>query len=149
MKEVVWAILRCGNRFLLVQRSFDDLEGGTWVPPGGKIDTCDKTYTHEVSRELHEEICIEAKRIKLLCHVHLDEYHVQVFLCDSWSGVPKPSCEDIIGVGWFTMAEIHSLGQSLAHFFTRTLMYISYLIQHYDHHPDECIEQWRDCGGNV
>lgn len=145
MIEVVWAILRRENRFLLAQRSPEDRDGGTWVLPGGKIDPDDSTPASAINRELLEEVDVEAKRLKLLCHVHLDGYHVQVFLCDDWIKNPKPSCEDIIGVGWFTMPEIHALEKSLAPFFAESLMYISYLIQHYDRHPGE----WRDYGENV
>lgn len=142
--EVVWTILKHRDRFLLAQRSISDTAGGTWVFPGGKIDSGDKTSIVTARRELKEETGLEGKRFRKLCDLRLDKYHVQVFCCDEWSGKPSPACKDIIGVGWFTLAEIHSLDKSLAPFVNDSLLYLSYLIQHYNHHPDE----WRESGEN-
>lgn len=142
--EVVSVILRQNSRFLLAQRSLSDRAGGTWNFPGGKIDPEDIDATTTAYRELKEEVGLEGNRFRKLFHIHLGKYHVQVFLCDGWRGKPKPSCEDIIGVGWFTYAELYALGKSLSPFANDSLLYLSYLIQHYDHHPDEWREPWRE-----
>jgi 8-oxo-dGTP pyrophosphatase MutT (NUDIX family) len=135
--EVVWTILRQEDRFLLAQRSTSDVYGGTWVFPGGKIDLEDQTPTDAANRGLKEEVGLKGEQFNKLCSIHLDEYNVQVFCCNKWLGKPQPTCKDIIGVGWFTLAEMYTLGQSLAPFINEILLYLAYLIQHYDSHPDE------------
>jgi len=146
--KVVWTILRQDNRFLLAQRSLSDTASGTWVFPGGKADPEDQTPLDTAARELKEEVGLDGGQFRKLCGTRLGKYHVQVFYCQQWSGKPRPACDDIIGVGWFTIAEIYALGQSLATFVNESLMYLAYLIQHYDSHPDEWHEQWRKRDGD-
>ncbi len=148
MTEVTWIVLRKNDRFLLAQRSLTGHVGGTWVFPGGKIDLEDKTPIDAVNRELKEKVGLEGERLRKLFHICLDNYSIQVFFCDQWHGELKPACEDIIGVGWFTWEEMYTLGQSLAPFVNDSLLYLSYMIQHYDHHPDEWKEQWEKCDDN-
>lgn len=143
--EVVWTILRHENRFLLAQRSTSDFVGGTWVFPGGKIDPEDKTPIDAATRELREEVGIDGEQFRKLHDTQISKYHIQIFCCEQWCGQPKPNCEDIIGVGWFTLAEMHSISQSLSPFLRDLLMFLSYLTQHYDRHPEEWHEKWRKC----
>jgi len=113
------------------------------------MDPEDRTLVDTAARELKEKVGIEGEQFKLLCDTHLDKYRVQVFCCKKWSGKPRPACDDTIGVGWFSLAEMYALGQSLAPFVDDSLMYLSYLIQHYDSHPGEWREGWRKCSENV
>lgn len=144
MVQVVWIILRRNDRYLLAQRSLSDRFGGTWVFPGGKIDPTDTTAIDASYRELKEEVDLEGQRFRLLCPLPFDKYCVNVFVCDKWRGKPKPACSDIIGIGWFTLVEIYTLGESLAPFMNNSLVYLSYLMQHYDHHPDEWENPWME-----
>jgi len=148
MIEVVWNILRHKDRFLLAQRSIHDCAGGTWVFPGGKKDPEDKTDIDAAWRELNEEVGVNGKSFRQLCILHLDKYRVRVFCCNKWDGDPKPVCDDIIGVGWFTLAEMYALNKNLAPFVNDSLMYLAYLIQHYDHNPSEWRAIWRECDAN-
>jgi len=148
MTEIAWAILRQNDRFLLAQRSFDDLAGGTWTFPGGKVDQSDKNIIETVNRELGEEVGLNGLRFRKLLNIHIDRYLTYIFICDKWRGELKLSCNDIIGAGWFTCAEMYALGHSLSPFVSRNLLYLSYLIQHYDSHPNEWTEQWRECDGH-
>lgn len=141
--EVVWTVLRQKDRFLLAQRSTSDTASGTWVFPGGKVDPEDQTLIDTAARELNKEVGLNGGQFKKLCSMCVDKYHIHVFYCEQWSGQPKPNCNDIIGVGWFTLAEIYALGSGIAPFLDNSLILLSYLIQHYDHHPDEWREQWR------
>ncbi len=149
MIEIVWAVLRKNGRFLLAQRSVLDIAGGTWTFPGGKIDQIDIDSVAAVYRELKEKVGLEGYRFRKLFHTQLGEYRIQVFLCDKWRGELKPSCSDIIGVGWFTDTEMYELNQSLSPFVNNNLLHLSYLIQHYDHHPNDWKEQWRICDAGV
>ena len=137
MIDVVWAILRQNNRFLLAQRSIDNTASETWVFPGGRLDPEDITLVEGAVRELKEEVGLNGEQFKLLCKFPLDKYLIHVFCCHKWSGELRPACKDIIGVGWFTLAEMYSLGPSLAPFVDDSLLYLAYLIQHYDNHPTE------------
>ena len=143
MTEVVWAVLQRDNRFLLAQRSVLDCDGGTWTFPGGKFDPADTDAFDAICRELKEEVGLEGRRFRKLFHTFFGQYHVQVFLCDQWSGELKPACSDTIGVGWFTCAEMYSLGPNLSPFVSDSLLYLSYLVQHYGHHPGEWKDEWR------
>lgn len=144
MIEVVWSVLQQNNRFLLAQRSLVDYAGGTWVFPGGKTDSVDTTAIATAYRELKEEVGIEGKRFRKLLHIYQNKYSIQIFFCDQWYGQPKPACKDIIGVGWFTWTEMYAFGQSLAPFVNDSLLHLSYLMQHYNHHPDEWHQQWEN-----
>ncbi len=128
MVEVVWVVLKSKNRFLLIQRSFDDVFGGTWCFPGGKIDPYDNTPADAAARELKEETNIDGHNFKLLRTLRVGQCNTHIFLCNMWYGESKPACKDIMGVGWFTVAEIHAMGQSLTPFLSECLMYVSYLL---------------------
>jgi 8-oxo-dGTP pyrophosphatase MutT (NUDIX family) len=143
--EVVWVILRLDDRFLLTQRSLNDKAGGTWCFPVGKVDPHDTSVIIAAHRELKEKVGLGGNWFRRLCQIDMDQYHIHVFLCDKWHGIPKLAYEDAIGVGWFTCAEMYSLGKSLAPFVDKSLSYLLYLIQHYDHHPDEWRNQLEIC----
>lgn len=148
MIEVVWVILQQKDRFLLVQRSLTDHAGGTWCFPGGKIDPEDTNAITAAYRELTEEAGLKGNRFRQLFRIHLNQYRIQIFLCDKWSGELKPSCEDIIGVGWFTYTEMYALDRSLSPFVSDSLSHLSYLMQHYNDHPNEWKQQWMDYDEN-
>jgi 8-oxo-dGTP pyrophosphatase MutT (NUDIX family) len=140
MIDVVWTILRNENRFLLIQRSLNSIAGGTWCFPGGKVDTDDQTPLGAAIRELKEETGFSGYDLKQLCVLRIEQYNQHIFLCSKWNEELNLPHREIMGVGWFTLAEIYTLEQSLAPFLSESIMYISYLIQHYDSHPDE----WRN-----
>ncbi len=131
MIEVVWIVLKSKNRFLLIQRSIDDVFGGTWCFPGGKIDPDDNTPADAAARELKEETNLDGHNFKLLRTLRIGQYNQHIFACNMWDGELKPACEDIVGTGWFTIAEIHAIEQSLAPLLVKSLMYMSYLLQQY------------------
>lgn len=132
MTEVVWAILQKNNRFLLAKRSLNDNYGGAWTFPGGKINLSDKTPEDATNRELQEEVGLIGKRFRKLGDIQLDKYRIQLFICDQWVGEPKPSCKDIIEVGWFSLSEMYSIDIKLSPFVNDSLMYIAYLTQNYN-----------------
>jgi ADP-ribose pyrophosphatase YjhB (NUDIX family) len=141
MTDVIWTILRSGDRFLLSQKSTSN---NTWTFPGGKVYPDDKTSIGTICDELKKEIGLEGDKFRRLCNLRLGEYHIHVFLCGQWRGELKLLCKNVIGVGWFTLAEMHTLNQSLDAFVSDSLLYLAYLTQHYDSHPDEWREQWRN-----
>jgi len=138
--EAVWAIVRQENRFLLAQKSVVSNISGAWMFPCGEVDPTKSTHIDAASRVLEEEVGLKGEQFKKLCILHMDQYRISVFLCGNWSGGLKPTHRDIIGIGWFAISEMHSLNQSLSPFVNSSLSYLSYLVQHYDHNPD----QWKE-----
>lgn len=139
MTEIVLAILRRNNQFLLTQQS-----SGIWNFPGGKVDQKDITALTTANRKLKEETGLKGKRFRKLCTIYLQQSHIQFFCCDQWNGELKPIDKDIIRVEWFGWVEMYLLKKSLSKFINDHLLYLSYLIQHYDHHINEWHEPWRE-----
>ena len=143
MTEVAWVVLRQNDRFLLTQQLLVDHTSGTWIFPGGKIGPEDIDAVTTAYRELKEEVGLEGERFRKLFHICLDNYSVQVFFCDQWHGELNLAHKNVIKISWFTWSEMYTLGKSLSPFVSNSLLYLSYMIQHYDHHPNEWRECWR------
>ncbi|EON66078.1 hypothetical protein W97_05321 [Coniosporium apollinis CBS 100218] len=60
---VIGALVYCGDRLLLLQRSASDSYPNRWEVPGGSCDLEDETVLHAVARELFEETGLRATRI--------------------------------------------------------------------------------------
>lgn len=137
MIDVVWNIIIRDNRILMAQRSFSDSYGGTWVFPGGKVDHKDKTFIHAAKRELDEEVGVNCECFTKLCVLHFHPYKIEVFMCNCDDISPRPLCKDIIGVGWFYISEIYVMDKIVSPMTNRSLPYLAYILQHYEHHPEE------------
>lgn len=148
MQDVVLVVLCQNDRFLLAQKAVDDSFGGTWTFPGGKVDN-NETAIAAISRELHKEVGVKGKRFRLLCNTQIPQYHIYIFYCDQWVDTLRPNSSEIIGIGWFTLPEIYTMEESLTPVVKNSLGYLSYLIQHYNNHPEEWVEQWREYDGDV
>ncbi|KKN98846.1 hypothetical protein LCGC14_0140870 [marine sediment metagenome] len=129
MIEMAWIILRNSDRFLLVQQTSDR----TWTFPG----------------KLRKDVGVCGNRLRQLCNLQTSQYRTIVSICDQWQGELRPNHYTTMGVGWFTLVEIHSLGQSLTPFVSDSLMYLTYLIQHYDNHPSEWLDKWENSDASV
>ncbi len=144
MKNVALVMLCQDNRFLLAQRALDDKYGGLWTFPGGERDSADKTIICTAFRELYEEVGIKGQRFRLLYNIQIQQYNFNIFFCDKWTSEPVPDNKEIIGIGWFTLSEMYAIEKSLTPIINSSLANLSYLIQHYDNHPKEWTEQWRE-----
>lgn len=61
-------VIRCQNKFLLVQRSQDDdIFPGHWQNMGGKIEV-GETVESAISREMAEEVGLKPKSIPIFLH---------------------------------------------------------------------------------
>ena len=129
MQEIAWAIVRKRNRYLLIQRDLDDVSGGLWSFPGGKIKISDHSPMYAAKRELEEETHIMAHDLLELFQTTLDKYKISFFLCDKWEIDPSPGSQTI-GVGWFTIPEIYNLDQSLDPFLAKTLPLLAFTVRH-------------------
>jgi len=138
--EIVWTIIRNNDRILLAQTFFDK-----WTFPGGEKDKNDKNLVQTAKRKLAEHINVIGERFKHLHTAHRHDLRIEIFCCDKWRNNPIPNCEDIIGVGWFNWTQISTMEFSLSPIIRENLLIIPYLLQHYDHHPDE----WREYNENI
>lgn len=145
MVEVAWIILQHNNSYLLTQRSYH----GTWTFPGDQIKESDDNIISTVQRELKEEIGLAGLRFRQVFKIRIDHYMMHALLCDRWTGQLRLIRSDIIGVGWFTSDEMYSLGHSLSPLVNESLMYFSYIMQHYNHHPEIRDKLWGECNDCV
>ena len=129
MKEIVWTIVRKSNRYLLVQRDLEDVAGGLWSFPGGKMNEEDSSKQHAAMRELEEETSIIAEDMKELFKTILNQYKIVFFLCDHWAGEARCG-SGVIGTGWFTIPEIYNLDKSLDPFLSKALPQLAFSVRH-------------------
>ena len=91
--NVVAAVIKKNNKYLIVQRNKNKHMGLNWEFPGGKQEK-EESITMTISRELREELGIEVKvGIKLVEFDHSythKKLHFVVHLCELISGTPKP-----------------------------------------------------------
>ncbi|KAK8925413.1 hypothetical protein MANI_011280 [Metarhizium anisopliae] len=63
----VGAVIRSGNRVLLIRRAEHDFAGLMWEVPGGACESDkDKTILHSVEREVWEETGLHVRRVRRL-----------------------------------------------------------------------------------
>ncbi len=127
MIDSIWTIIRQSNRFLLTTPNPIDR---MWIFPCSGVES---------------EVGIKIEKLRKLCDIDSNENHVQFLYCDKWHMELSPKCNHIIGVEWFTWAEMHALKQNLEPLVSDNLLYLAYIIQHYDHHPNEWNDPWRQC----
>jgi 8-oxo-dGTP diphosphatase len=85
-------VVRADGKILLCQRKADDHLGGYWEFPGGKVEA-GETLEEALSRELLEELDIEARPLRPLASIDHDYTDVIVrlhpFLCRHIAREPR------------------------------------------------------------
>lgn len=131
-------ILRLENKFLLMKRG-----SGKWIFPCVMSEA--SLITKSVQKELQHDIGLSPKRIHELYKNKL----MRFMLCDQWVGYPHPMDCHITKVGWFTCTDMYDLGKQLSERINDNLLYLAYIIQHYEHHPEELQGEWSLCDVDV
>ena len=84
MIDVVAAVIKKNNKYLITQRNRDKHFAFHWEFPGGKVDK-DETFENALKREILEELSIDIKiKNKIASEKHRDEkinVEVHYFLC--------------------------------------------------------------------
>jgi mutator protein MutT len=105
--DVVIAIVRREGKILICRRRRQDMLGGYWEFPGGKLQP-GESHKRCLARELHEELLIRARPLEALEIIEYDYPHARVrlhpYLCEHTEGEPQPLASD--QVRWIDAANL-------------------------------------------
>ena len=109
--EVVGAIIRDGDRYLVGQRAAHKSQGGMWEFMGGKIEP-GETPEQALARECREELALEIENERIIDSV-VHEYPEKTIRLTLISCTPKagsePAALEHQQIRWVTRAEMDSL----------------------------------------
>lgn len=106
MTEVVAALIKDGDRFLICQRPKHKSRGGLWEFVGGKVEH-GETHEEALFRECHEElgvsICV-GRKLANVSHLYSDiAIKLSLYECSILSG--NPQLLEHTAMAWITMNE--------------------------------------------
>jgi len=109
--EVVGAIIRDGDRYLVGQRAANKAQGGLWEFMGGKIEP-GETPEQALARECREELALEIENEHIIDSV-VHEYPektilLTLILCSPKSG-SVPKALEHQQIRWVTRSEMDAL----------------------------------------
>jgi 8-oxo-dGTP diphosphatase len=119
MVQAVCGILRRNDRFLIGKRKSDnEILGGYWELPGGKIEPSDTSDYTALIREFQEELNIQIKPIHKIKSIEKNGIHMNCWIVDYYSG--KAQLMEHDEVKFIKFSEIKNylftpLSQSLIH----------------------------------
>lgn len=107
MVEVVAALIKDGNKFMICRRPPHKARGLLWEFVGGKVEP-GETKEQALVRECREELCVAVKVGGVFCEV-VHKYpditvHLTLFCAEIISGVPK--LLEHVDIKWITPDEI-------------------------------------------
>lgn len=107
MTEVVAALIRKGDCFLICQRPTDRSRGSLWEFAGGRMEP-GETPAKALARECREKIGSRVRVGRQLGDVYYDypdiAVHVSLFDAELVHGTPRAKC--VGGVKWISMEEV-------------------------------------------
>ena len=109
--DVVGAVIRDGDRFLVGQRAADKAQGGLWEFMGGKIEA-GETPEQALARECREELALEIENERIVDSV-VHEYpektvRLTLIECTPKSGSTATALEHQ-EIRWVTLREMRQL----------------------------------------
>ena len=88
-KDVVAAIIKKDNLYLIAQRDKNKYMGLTWEFPGGKVEP-NETFHEALSREIHEELNIKINIYEKIAEEKYKDDEIDIilhyYLCSEKSG---------------------------------------------------------------
>lgn len=107
--DVVHAIIRSGNKFLLGKRSLAKQTGaGYWATIGGRVEGGESLESGLV-RECLEEIGITVKPIRIIAVIEEPQAIHHWFEVTVISGEPFLACDENSELKWLTVTEMEAL----------------------------------------
>lgn len=109
--DVVAALIKKGDKFLLCQRKEDDRYANLWEFPGGTVEE-DEDLKEAIKREIDEELGLNIEPNNLITTISDEDedliIKVFLFACTIKKGLPKAiECKDF---GFFSSLEVEGLG---------------------------------------
>ena len=108
--DVVAALIKKGNKFLLCQRNEKDRYGLLWEFPGGAVEP-DEDLKEAIQREIKEELDLEIKAYDLIKEFSDEDptLKIKIFLfrCSIVAG--RPFAKDCKAFGFFAPLQIEEL----------------------------------------
>ena len=108
--DVVAALIKEDEKFLLCQRNEDDHYGNLWEFPGGTVEP-NEPLKKAIEREIKEELDLEIAAGNLLTTIYDEDKSLKIkvflFSCSIIGGLPKAvDCKDF---GFFAIHKIEEL----------------------------------------
>lgn len=110
-KNAVVAIIRNGDRFLLVKRSnYKEVAAGYWCPVSGSVEQ-NETQIEALQREVKEEIGLDIKAIRKICSIpsHDQLYNLHFWTTQLIAGEVSITSDEATDFKWLTVAEMKKL----------------------------------------
>lgn len=106
--DVVAAVIRRDDLFLITQRMAGDTLGGYWEFPGGKVDPGEELPA-ALRRELREELGVEAEigaQIHSFVHAYPDR-DVRLYFYEARIVSGEPRKLEVADLAWVTAGQFH------------------------------------------
>jgi NADH pyrophosphatase NudC (nudix superfamily) len=125
MQEAVVAVVRRGDRVLMVRRGPRSSFPGFWQPLSGRLEP-GETQAEAVVREAREEVGLEVRPLRKVWECPADgaDFRLHWWLAESRTGDVTPDGCEVTDARWLTPEEIRLLPDTFAgdrEFFTRVL----------------------------
>jgi NADH pyrophosphatase NudC (nudix superfamily) len=125
VEEAVVAVVRRGDRVLMVQRGPRSSFPGFWHPLSGRLEP-GETQAEAVVREAREEVGLEVRALRKVWECPADgaDVHLHWWLAEAPAGDAIPDGHEVTDARWLTPDEIRRLPDTFAgdrEFFERVL----------------------------
>lgn len=109
-RHAVVAVIRRGDRILVVRRGPEAIMTGYWAPPSGKIEP-GESQEAAVAREVREELGLDARPIRKVWECPTDDggFLLHWWLAEAGSGEVRPDPREVSEVRWVLSEEFHGL----------------------------------------
>ena len=77
--DVVAAVIKKNDLFLIANRSFEDNSQGIWEFPGGKVEE-NETFTSALIREIREELSLNIKVGNMIATIDLNKTDKNIYV---------------------------------------------------------------------
>ena len=77
--DVVAAVIKKNDLFLIANRSFEDNSQGIWEFPGGKVEE-NETFTSALIREIKEELSLNIKVDNMIATIYLNKTDKNIYV---------------------------------------------------------------------
>ena len=84
--DVVAAVIKKNDLFLIANRSFEDKSQGIWEFPGGKVEE-NETFTSAMKREIKEELSLNIKVGNMIATINLNKTDKNIYVHSYYANI--------------------------------------------------------------